>query len=129
MQAAPVQAHTETLQDSVLTQKVALNSGLHEETRHLGQKVGKAMGLACLRSCRPVDPCHGLGILPVVLYWLWQAEVWQHPGGQSSSSPNYIQHIQMAVGARVLKSKEVTIWRHKCQLPWLDQLIYSLPQP
>lgn len=67
MQAAPVQADTESLQDGVLTQEADLNSGLHEETRHLGQIVRKAMGLACLRSCCPVDPCHGLGILPVVL--------------------------------------------------------------
>lgn len=67
MQAAPVQAHTESLQDSVLIQEADLNSGLHGETRYLGKKVRKAMNLACLRSCCPVDPCHGLGILPVVL--------------------------------------------------------------
>ena len=44
MQAAPVQADTESLQDGVLTQEADLNSGFHEETRHLGQIVRKAMG-------------------------------------------------------------------------------------
>lgn len=67
MLETPVLAHTESSQDSVLTQEAVPSSG------PTWNRVGKAMSLARLNSSSPVDTCHGLEPLTTLLWQSCQA--------------------------------------------------------